>query len=70
MITIYNPCSPLWDAEQTILFDTDTIIRISADKEAIEAAALADDKIVGNIEGKTVRKVIVVPGRLVNISAS
>ena len=41
-----------------------------ADNAAIEASALADDKIVVNIEGKTVRKVIVVPGRLVNIVAN
>lgn len=38
--------------------------------DEIEASALADDKIVMNIEGKTVRKVIVVPGRLVNIVAN
>ena len=41
-----------------------------ADNESIEASALADEKIVTNIEGKTVRKVIVVPGRLVNIVAN
>ena len=45
-------------------------IAASADKDAIEAAALADDRIQLNIEGKTVRKVIVVPGRLVNIVAN
>ena len=42
----------------------------NADNAVIEASALADDKIVVNIEGKTVRKVIVVPGRLVNIVAN
>jgi len=42
----------------------------NADKDSIEAAALADEKIITNIEGKTVRKVIVVPGRLVNIVAN
>jgi leucyl-tRNA synthetase len=41
-----------------------------ADKDSIEASALADAKIMTNIEGKTVRKVIVVPGRLVNIVAN
>ena len=35
-----------------------------------EAAALADEKIQQFIDGKTVRKVIVVPGRLVNIVAN
>ncbi|MBE9563977.1 MAG: class I tRNA ligase family protein, partial [Proteobacteria bacterium] len=47
-------------------------INVAADapNDAIEAVALADEKIVSNIEGKTVRKVIVVPGRLVNIVAN
>jgi leucyl-tRNA synthetase len=45
-------------------------VTASAGNEAIEAIALADEKIVSNIAGKTVRKVIVVPGRLVNIVAS
>ena len=38
-----------------------------ADQKAVEAAALADDKIAPQLEGKTVRKVIVVPGKIVNI---
>ena len=41
-----------------------------ADAKAMEDAALADEKIQQFIEGKTVRKVIVVPGRLVNIVAN
>ncbi len=45
-------------------------VSADADSESIEASALADEKIVANIEGKTVRKVIVVPGRLVNIVAN
>ncbi len=47
-------------------------ISVSAnlDNAAIEKIALADDKIVTNIEGKTIRKIIVVPGRLVNIVAN
>ncbi len=39
----------------------------NADKATVEALALQDEKIIGNIEGKSVRKVIVVPGRLVNL---
>ena len=35
----------------------------------IEAAALAAPKIVELIEGKTIRKIVVVPGKLVNIVA-
>jgi leucyl-tRNA synthetase len=38
-----------------------------ADNDAIESIALNDDRIQLNIEGKAVRKVIVVPGRLVNL---
>ncbi len=41
-----------------------------ADPKAIEALALADEQVQRHIEGKTVRKVIVVPGRLVNIVAT
>ncbi|MCA9582628.1 MAG: class I tRNA ligase family protein, partial [Myxococcales bacterium] len=40
------------------------------DKKALEAAAFADPKVQELIAGKTVRKVIVVPGRLVNIVAN
>jgi leucyl-tRNA synthetase len=40
-----------------------------ADNATMEKAALADERIAGLLEGKTVRKVIVVPGRLVNIVA-
>ena len=42
----------------------------SASKEEIEATALAAEKIQSWLEGKTIRKVIVVPGRLVNIAVS
>ena len=39
-------------------------------KAEIEAAALADESVQKHIAGLTVRKVIVVPGRLVNIVAN
>ncbi|SEK48239.1 leucine--tRNA ligase [Halomonas daqiaonensis] len=42
-------------------------VEASADKDAIEAQALAAENVQRHIEGKTVRKVIVVPGKLVNI---
>ena len=45
-------------------------VSADADNEAIEQSAMADEKIRTNIEGKTIRKVIVVPGRLVNIVAN
>jgi leucyl-tRNA synthetase len=42
----------------------------SAGKDEIEAIAMASEKIQTWLEGKTIRKVIVVPGRLVNIAVS
>ncbi|OQP06462.1 leucine--tRNA ligase [Geobacillus sp. 46C-IIa] len=39
-------------------------------KEALEERALADEKIKEQLQGKTVRKVIAVPGKLVNIVAN
>jgi len=45
-------------------------VSVDADNDVIEKSAMADEKIVANLEGKTVRKVIVVPGRLVNIVAN
>ena len=42
-------------------------VAADADKYSIEALALADENVQKFAEGKTVRKVIVVPGRLVNI---
>jgi leucyl-tRNA synthetase len=46
-----------------------TVIRVAADagSKAIEASALADEKVQSRISGKTVAKVIVVPGKLVNL---
>jgi leucyl-tRNA synthetase len=38
-----------------------------ADEAALRAAALADEKVRALIDGKQVRRVIVVPGRLVNV---
>ena len=40
------------------------------DAKAVEAMALADPQVARHLEGQTVRKVVVVPGRLVNIVAS
>jgi len=46
-----------------------TVIRMpaEADSATIEAAALANDKVQSRIAGKTVVKLIVVPGKLVNL---
>ncbi len=42
----------------------------SATKEEVESVALAAEKVQQWLEGKTIRKVIVVPSRLVNIAVS
>ena len=42
----------------------------SDDKEAVEKAALSDGAVQRHIEGLTIRKVVVVPGRIVNIVAN
>jgi leucyl-tRNA synthetase len=46
-----------------------TVVRVAADANAktIEAVALADEKVQSRTAGKTVVKVIVVPGKLVNL---
>jgi leucyl-tRNA synthetase len=45
-------------------------LRVPADatKDAIEAAALAHEGAIKFLEGRPAKKVIVVPGRLVNIA--
>ena len=43
------------------------VVAADASKEAIEQAALVEENVVKHIEGKTVRKVIVIPGKLVNV---
>ena len=39
----------------------------TADNSAIQATAMADPKVVALLDGATPNKVIVVPGRMVNI---
>ncbi|OBF86198.1 leucine--tRNA ligase [Mycobacterium sp. 852002-51163_SCH5372311] len=43
------------------------MVAASADEETLTAAALSDDKVQAFLAGATPRKVIVVPGRLVNL---
>ena len=42
-------------------------VPIDADRDAVEAAALADAKVVAAIDGASPKKVIVVPGKMVNV---
>ena len=43
------------------------VVSSDASRDACEAAAVEDENVQRHIDGKTVRKVIVVPGKLVNI---
>ena len=43
------------------------VVATDADAAAVEAAALADEKVIANLDGKSPKKVIVIPGRMVNI---
>ena len=45
-------------------------VAADADKDSIEQAAQADEDVMKHTDGKTIRKVIVVPGKLVNIVAA
>ena len=45
-------------------------VATDADKSSVEASALAQDNVKRFLEGVSVRKVIVVPGKLVNIVAN
>jgi leucyl-tRNA synthetase len=42
-------------------------VAADADQQSIQAAALEVDNVARFIEGQSVRKVIVVPGKLVNV---
>jgi leucyl-tRNA synthetase len=46
-----------------------TVVRVATDatQQAMEAAALGDEKVLSRTKGKSVVKVIVVPGKLVNL---
>lgn len=45
------------------------MVATDASREDLEAAALDDDTIKGHIEGKQIVKIIVVPGKMINIVA-
>jgi len=68
-----------WDESLTQSDEINVVIQVNgkvrsqiqmdpnSDKEQMEKAALEDDKVLGYIEGKEIRKIIVVPKKLVNI---
>jgi leucyl-tRNA synthetase len=70
---------PAWNDEYLVVDEISYAVQIngkvrghltvpaSSDKESVEKAAFADPALAPHLEGKEVKKVIVVPGRLVNI---
>ena len=79
---ILNASWPVVDESALVEDETQYIVQVngklrdrimvpaSADNETVEKHAMASEGVQRNIEGKTVRKVIVVPNRLVNIVAA
>ena len=77
-----NRAWPAWDEAYLVEDEIEMVIQVNgkkrdiitvakdAAKEDIEAQALACEKVSEHTDGLTVRKVIVVPGRLVNIVAN
>ena len=78
-------CNAPWPKADTSLLTRDTIIlpvqingkkrdelevAAEADKDTVEKAALSLEGVQRHIGGKTIRKVVVVPGRIVNIVAN
>jgi len=72
---------PVWNEAYLVVDEIDYAVQIngkvrghltvatSADKESVEKTALADPAVISYLEGKEIKKIIVVPGRLVNIVA-
>ena len=77
--SIFNEAWPKFDPKALVKDEVEIAIQVNGkiknkimvssdlDEEGIKAAALADEKIIASTEGKTVLKVIVIKGRLVNI---
>lgn len=80
--TITYEAWPAYDEAKLVEDEVEIVIQVNgkvraklhvpadATKEQLEQLAMEDEKIKEQIEGKTVRKVIAVPGKLVNIVAN
>lgn len=80
--SVFNSTWPIFDPKALIKDEVEIAIQVngkikakinvstSAGEEEIKEASLNNDQIKAAIEGKTVRKVIVIKGRLVNIVAN
>jgi leucyl-tRNA synthetase len=77
--SVHRQSWPTYDPDALVLDEIEIVVQIngkvrdklvvpsSASREEVEKQALASEKVQAWTEGKTVRKVIVVPGKLVNI---
>ncbi|HMO56460.1 MAG TPA: leucine--tRNA ligase [Roseiflexaceae bacterium] len=77
--SVYDAGWPEWDEAALVVDEVEVVLQVNgkvrgkimvpaaADSAQLEAWALTNDRVQGFIGGKPVRKVIVVPGRLVNI---
>jgi leucyl-tRNA synthetase len=73
--TIWPVASPYWAQEDEIEIPVQVNgklanvvkVPVGSDEATVKGAALADEKVKARIEGKTAVKVIVVPGKLVNL---
>jgi leucyl-tRNA synthetase len=80
--TISYEAWPVFDESKLVDDEVEIVIQVNGkvkhkltvptgvSKEALEQMAMDDEKVKEQIEGKTVRKVITVPGKLVNIVAN
>lgn len=80
--TISYEAWPAYDESKLVDQEVEIVIQVNgkvkhkltvptdATKEALEQMAMDDEKVKEQIEGKTIRKVITVPGKLVNIVAN
>ncbi len=79
---VFRQCWPAFDAELAKEDVAEIVVQVNGKLRArvyaafgtpgrdLERLALADDKVRPFLEGKTVRKIIVVPDKLVNIVAA
>ncbi len=80
--TITYAAWPIFESSKLVEDEVEVVLQVmgkirskihvskSISKEELEKTALADEKLQEWLEGKTIRKVIVVPGKLVNVVAN
>ena len=79
MGSVYDTGWPTWDEAALVQEEIELVLQVNgkvrgkinvpaqADEAQLREWALSNQRVLGYIEGKPVRKVIVVPGKLVNV---